>query len=388
MLSQKKKSVLIGGIVLFLLLSNISLPQSQSSLNISVKDHPNLSRIIVESSSPLSFEIEKRPSDVRIIISTDTSFRIQKEPFESSVIRSFGWRRGRDYYILTFNIIPEKFSYDYFTLDNPPQLIIDLSPLSGKKEELLPEPTIVPSLPRTERPSALSREIKTVVIDPGHGGLWPGAIGKAGTLEKDITLAISLKLAAVIRRNLALRVVLTRDKDVDVSLEDRAAMANNIKADIFLSIHANSSYQKNARGPETYFLSLEATDEEARKLAYLENNPTQPEEGIIGDNQDEIQMILWDMAQTAYLKQSSELAESIQNELNLLLRTRNRGIRQAPFTVLAGVACSAVLVEVAFLSNSREERRLLNEDFQNEVAKAIYDGLVIYLQRNSKERSE
>ena len=383
MLNQKKKSVLIGGIALFLLLSNFSLPQSQSSLNISVKDFPNLSRIIVESSLPLSFEIEKRPPDVRIIIRTDTSFQIKKEPFESSVIRSFGWRRGRDYYILTFNIIPRRFSYDYFTLDNPPQLIIDISPLSEKKEELLPEPTIVPPLSRTERPSSPSREIKTVVIDPGHGGLWPGAMGKAGTLEKDITLAISLKLAAVIRRNLALRVVLTRDKDVDVSLEDRAAMANNNKADIFLSIHANSSYQKDARGPETYFLSLEATDEEARKLAYLENNPTQPEEGIAGDNRDEIQMILWDMAQTAYLKQSSELAESIQNELNLLLRTRNRGIRQAPFTVLAGVACAAVLVEVAFLSNSREERRLLNEDFQNEVAKAIYDGLVSYLERNS-----
>jgi N-acetylmuramoyl-L-alanine amidase len=132
-----------------------------------------------------------------------------------------------------------------------------------------------------------------------------------------------------------------------------------------------------------YFLSLEATDEEARKLAYLENNPTQPEEGITGDSQDEIQMILWDMAQTAYLKQSSELAESIQNELNLLLRTRSRGIRQAPFTVLAGVACAAVLVEVAFLSNPREERKLLNEDFQNDVAKAIYDGLVNYLERNS-----
>lgn len=375
--------MLIGGIVLFLLFSNFSLPQSQLSLNISVKDFPDLSRIIVESSLPLSFEIEKRPSDVRIIIRTNTPFRIQKKPFESSVIGSFGWRRGRDYYILTFNIIPRRFSYDYFTLDNPPQLIIDVSPLSEKKEELLPESTIVPPLSRTERPSSPSREIKTVVIDPGHGGLWPGAMGKAGTLEKDITLAISLKLAAVIRRNLALRVVLTRDKDVDVSLEDRAAMANNNKADIFLSIHANSSYQKDARGPETYFLSLEATDEEARKLAYLENNPTQPEEGIAGDNQDEIQMILWDMAQTAYLKQSSELAESIQNELNLLLRTRNRGIRQAPFTVLAGVACSAVLVEVAFLSNPREERRLLNEDFQNEVAKAIYDGLVSYLERNS-----
>ena len=383
LLSQKKRTVWIGGIALFFLLSNVSLPQRPSTLRVSVKDHPKLSRIIVESSIPLSFEVEKRPTEVRIIIETNVTLQIRKEPFVSRVFKSFGWRRGRDYYVLNFGIIPGRFSYDYFTLDNPPQLIIDVSPLSQKEEEPPPELVIAPPLPETERPDAPSREITTVVIDPGHGGLWPGAKGNNGTLEKDITLAIGLKLAAVIQRNLALRVVLTRDKDVDVSLENRAAIANNNKADIFISIHANSSYLNNARGPETYFLSLEATDEEARKLAYLENNPTQPEEGVTAGNQDEIQMILWDMAQTAYLKQSSELAESIQEELNLLLRTRNRGIRQAPFTVLAGVACAAVLVEVAFISNPREERRLLDEDFQNEVAKAIYDGLVNYLERNS-----
>jgi N-acetylmuramoyl-L-alanine amidase len=233
--------------------------------------------------------------------------------------------------------------------------------------------------------STSAQGIKTIAIDPGHGGLEPGAKGRYGTLEKDIALAISLRLKAIIERNLALRVVLTREEDVDVSLENRAAKANNNKADLFISIHANSSYLKETRGPETYFLSAEASDEEARKLAYMENNPADFEKGIIGGDEDEIQMILWDMAQSAYLRQSSLLAESIQNELNLLLRTRNRGIKQAPFKVLTGVACPAVLVEVDFISNPKEEEWLLRDENQQKVAQAIYEGLVNYIKQYSQE---
>ncbi|UCC41756.1 MAG: N-acetylmuramoyl-L-alanine amidase [Candidatus Aminicenantes bacterium] len=236
-----------------------------------------------------------------------------------------------------------------------------------------------PDFSRVIVSSSSFQEAKTIVIDPGHGGLENGAKGKFGTLEKDITLGISLKLRAIIERNLALRVVLTREKDIDVSLENRAALANNNKADLFISIHTNSSYRKKARGSETFFLSLNATDEEARRLAYLENNSAEFEESIAADNEDEIKMILWDMAQKVYLKQSSQLAESIQNELNLLLRTYNRGIKQAPFRVLTGVACPAVLVEVAFISNSEEERKLLTEEFQSNVAQAIYRGLTNYI---------
>jgi N-acetylmuramoyl-L-alanine amidase len=227
--------------------------------------------------------------------------------------------------------------------------------------------------------------MKTIVIDPGHGGLEPGARGRFGTLEKNVALEIGLKLRAVIERNFPSRVVLTRDKDLNVSLENRAALANNNKADFFISIHANSSFRKDAHGSETYFLSRDATDEEARKLAFLENNPAEFGEGITGKSEDEIQMILWDMAQSAYLKQSSLLAESIQKELNLLLRTSNRGIKQAPFTVLAGVACPAVLVEVAFISNPREERSLTREGFQIKVAQAIYRGLVNYIELYSQK---
>lgn len=224
----------------------------------------------------------------------------------------------------------------------------------------------------------------TIVIDPGHGGLETGAKGKLGNLEKDITLAIALKLKAVIEKNLAFRVVLTRDRDMDVSLDQRAATANNNKASLFISIHANSSYRKKANGSETFFLSLNATDEEARRLAYFENSSSEFENQIEQENQDQIMMILWDMAQSAYLKQSEQLAEFIQIELNSLLGTVNRGIKQAPFKVLMGVACPAVLVEAAFISNQEEERALVRDGFQENVAQAIYRGLAHYLKMNSR----
>jgi N-acetylmuramoyl-L-alanine amidase len=226
-----------------------------------------------------------------------------------------------------------------------------------------------------------SQEQKTVVIDPGHGGLEVGARGRFGTLEKDITLPISQKLKSIIERKLAFRVVLTRDRDVDVSLERRSAIANNNKAFVFISIHANGYPGRNARGSETYFLNLNATDEEARRVAYIENNSTELSQ-VSGEHQDDIMMILWDMAQAAYLRQSSQLAELIQHELNTLLGTRNRGVKQAPFKILTGVACPAVLVEVAFISNPDEERKLQTENFQNSVAEAIYTGLSKYLERS------
>lgn len=225
------------------------------------------------------------------------------------------------------------------------------------------------------------QNVKTVVIDPGHGGIQNGAIGRYGTKEKDVTLGIGLKLKTIIERNLAYRVVMTRDTDIDRSLEERAAIANNNKAFLFISIHANASYRKNARGSETYFLSLNATDEETRRLAYLENNESYLESQIAGDEGDDIKLILWNMAQAAYLKQSSQLAETIQIQLNSLLKTRNRGINQAPFKVLSGVACPAVLVEVAFISNPEEEESLKNEQFQNNVAIAIYNGLKSYIEQ-------
>jgi N-acetylmuramoyl-L-alanine amidase len=224
--------------------------------------------------------------------------------------------------------------------------------------------------------------VRTVVIDPGHGGMETGAKGRFGNLEKDITLAISLKLKALIEKDMGFEVVLTRDRDVDVSIENRSATANNHKAGLFISIHANGAVQRKAAGSETFFLSLNATDEETRRLAYLENNSTDLQSRIDPSSDDDLMMILWDMAQNAYIKQSSRLAELVQNELDAMLGTRNRGIKQAPFRVLTGVACPAVLVEAAFISNPDEEQKLASSEFQTKVAEAIYRGLARYLRAN------
>jgi len=227
-------------------------------------------------------------------------------------------------------------------------------------------------------PAAAAQQ-RTIVLDPGHGGLDVGAKGKFGAVEKDVTLAISLKLKALIEGNLSYRVVLTRDKDIDVSLENRAALANNNDAAVFVSLHANGSFRKAARGSETFFLSLNSTDEESRKTAYRENTGTEAGQRIVEDDKDLVQMILWDMAQSAYVRQSSRLAELIQAELNVLLQTENRGIKQADFVVLRGVACPAVLVEAAFISNPEEEQKLADDAFQSRVAEAVYRGLYAYL---------
>jgi N-acetylmuramoyl-L-alanine amidase len=321
---------------------------------------------------------------------------LRTEPVKSRFIKSFSWVTSSDLYIIVIEVRHERFRQDSFQIEKKRQLVIDFYELTAppaveaaggkaqpvppepeKKEE--PPPAVEVTPPPVEGSSPAAKGIRTIVIDPGHGGLEVGAKGKFGTLEKDITLAISLRLKALIEKNLAFHVELTRDRDMDVSLEKRAAIANNHRAELFISIHANSSYRRNANGSETFFLSLNATDEEARRLAYLENNSADLDKPLASENKDDIMMILWDMAQSAYLKQSQRLAEIIQDELNSLLGTKDRGIKQAPFKVLTGVACPAVLVEAAFISNPEEERDLVQEAFQENVAQAIYRGLVRYI---------
>ncbi len=321
-------------------------------------------------------------------IRPNASYRFQRSSSLGRTVEAVGGARGRDYFLINIRMKSRNFSYDQFTLSNPPQLVIDITltedELQRKEQASRGDEKEKKESQASQPPFQPSRDKKVIIIDPGHGGLETGAKGKLGTEEKNITLAIGLKLKSIIERNLAAQVVLTRDKDIDFSLDSRAAIANNNRADVFVSIHTNSSYRKDARGSETFFLSRDATDEEARRLAYLENNSAEVESGIVNDNKDEIQMILWDMAQAAYLKESSQLAEYIQKELNVLLGTENRGIKQAPFKVLTGVACPAVLVEVAFISNPEEERRLGTDAFQNNVAQAIYRGLVNFLRVSSR----
>jgi N-acetylmuramoyl-L-alanine amidase len=177
-------------------------------------------------------------------------------------------------------------------------------------------------------------------------------------------------LKGMLERDAGFRVVLTRQEDTALSLDERTAIANNNKASLFVSIHANSSRRKNAWGAETYFLSAEASDDESRKLAALENNPLSLTGESASLNSD-LKLILWDMAQTQYLQESRDLAEIVQDEFNRSLNIRDRGVKQAPFKVLMGAMMPAVLIEIGFLSNPYEEEKLKGEEYQARVATAL-----------------
>jgi N-acetylmuramoyl-L-alanine amidase len=386
----------------FCLCALLALPvfagfQAAPSVEISVEDGAESCRVLLEFNQNLSTDVEKVGADLLVRIRSERPLRMRRRSFQSRFVESLGWSQSGEVYSLNIKIQLENFSYLASNLQDSPGLVIDVlprgpgagQPASGAggtdREEARADSPGTEGAAASGGASQLESGIKTVVIDPGHGGLEIGAKGPNGTLEKDVTLKLGLKLKALIERNLAFRVVMTRDKDIDVPLDNRAAIANNNRAFVFISIHANGYYHTRARGSETYFLNLNATDEEARRLAYMENNSSELER-IEGENEDDIRLILWDLAQSAYLKQSSQLAELIQNELNTLLSTLNRGVKQAPFKVLTGVACPAVLVEVAFISNPTEEKNLIREDYQDRIVEAIYNGLYKYLRVQERGR--
>ncbi len=181
---------------------------------------------------------------------------------------------------------------------------------------------------------------------------------------------------------LSCRTVLTRDTDLLLTLDDRTSIANHERADLFLSIHANSSRAATAQGSETYYLSLEASDKIAQEVASRENASGAAAAAPAGDSGNpDLDFILWDLAQSAHLKESSELAEAIQTELNAVSNTASRGIKQAPFRVLVGAAMPAVLVEVAFISNAEEEKRLRDPDFQQALADAVARAVARFFSR-------
>jgi len=373
-------------LVLFLFIPGYLFSEGEVSIQLSVKDYPDFSRVFLESSQPLSLSTEKSGSYIMVRIRADHPFRIQKSAFQSSRVESVEWIKGSDYCIITIKLLRKSFQHRHSLSQDSSLVLIDVGSSFRDSVKGNNDLEAHDTEAHSVHSSNISRgeELRTIVIDPGHGGLEAGAEGRFGTKEKKVTLDIAVKLKKIIERNLPYRVQLTREEDVDVSLDRRAAIANNYKAYVFISIHANGSYRKTARGSETFFLSLNATDEETRRLAYMENNSTELG-SIRSDNTDDIRLILWDMAQSSYIRQSSVLAEKIQTKLNTFGGTLNRGVKQAPFKVLTGVACPAVLVETAFISNPEEEKKLITDEFQDNIARAIYEGLAEFLKEYSHQ---
>ncbi len=208
-----------------------------------------------------------------------------------------------------------------------------------------------------------------VVLDAGHGGHDEGATGPSGLREKDLVLDVSRRLAEKLRKR-GVRIVMTRNADRFLSLEERTSVANDARGDLFLSIHANASPSRRPRGIETYFASLDATDDDARKTAERENEAFGASAQRF-ERDDPLAAILGSLIETQHLQESSEFAKLAQHELVEIGRARSRGVKQAPFVVLLGVQMPASLVEIGFLSNPDEEKGLRRAARREEIASAL-----------------
>ena len=269
--------------------------------------------------------------------------------------------------------------HNAFLLADPYRLVIDIQ---GQKNAA-PVATIDKSKKRTatlpEKGKLSASGIRKIVLDPGHGGKDPGAIGVGGIAEKDIVLAVAKKLERKLKQEMGVEVVLTRRDDRFIPLEDRTAIANAEGADLFVSLHMNASPNGEAKGLETYYLD-NTNDEGSLRLAARENSTSRR-------NVSDLQFILSDMTQNMKLEDSITLAHHLQHSLvdgmsTRLAEVKDLGVKKALFYVLVGARMPSVLVEMFFITNKTEGRAMSEESYQNAVVDALYDGILKYKESN------
>lgn len=272
---------------------------------------------------------------------------------------------------VAFKIRSKVISHDWYQSLDPSEIIITLRTPLGKSENYIDD--------------IKDRwMLNTVVLDAGHGGKDPGGLGKYGTKEKDIVLDIAKRIGRLLEKRSGIKVVYTREEDVFIPLIDRTKIANDNDGKIFLSIHTNSHNNRKIQGFETFLLSP-GSNEDAIEVASRENSVIKMEEKVSQyENLDGENLIMATMAQASFLKESEDLAAKIQIELGKRLKTPNRGVKQAGFFVLIGASMPNVLVEIGFLSNPNEEKRLKQSDYKDKIAEAIYEGIKRF--KNSREK--
>lgn len=224
--------------------------------------------------------------------------------------------------------------------------------------------------------------LRTVVVDAGHGGSENGAKGPGGTLEKNITLAVAHRLKAALEARLGVRVILTRDGDATVGLDERAALANNNKADAFISLHANASMLPVASGAEVFYLSLDEYGDAAQRAAHGDRESLP----VFGGGTRDIELTPWEMAQARYIQESAALAQAIEASLRERVPVSPRAIQQAPFRVLVGANMPAVLVEMGFMTNADQEKQLRSDEFQNRIVQALVEAVTRFRDARNASR--
>lgn len=327
---------------------------------------PAQTRVVVDLSRPVDYKANRLSNPDRLYFDLSGALipsEIKKNlPVEDGILRSIRAGQFNNETVRVVLDLDRIESYNVFFFDDPARLIIDIN---AKRSDIV-----------------ITKRI--IVIDPGHGGHDPGAIGPTGLKEKDVVLDIALKLRNILSSDPALEVHLTRDRDIFIPLEERTAIARKKEADCFVSIHANASPNRAARGVETYLLNW-TNDEEAIRVAARENyiSLKKMREKMAAYRND-VERILNDLSRDYKRDESLKLAHLVQNSITSDIgknyrRKINLGVKQALFYVLVGASMPSILAEVSFISNHEEERLLSREDYRSIIANSIARGIRIYL---------
>ncbi|MDD3814589.1 MAG: N-acetylmuramoyl-L-alanine amidase [Desulfocapsaceae bacterium] len=341
---------------------------------------PDTVRVVLDIESIKSYKIYSLPDPFRVIVdvhgqsnSADVAVVDKLTPPE---------KQGKDDIVsLEPGIVKERPRANLDTTDdqNAPILILQdykKNKLSAKPKEPAPELNAPLTSPALSLAQQLNLGVRRIVLDPGHGGKDPGA-SAFGLKEKDLVLQVAKKLAAKLKKEMGYEVILTRNDDTFISLEERTAIANTNGADLFISLHLNAHPSAKVYGFETYYLNL-STDSEAIRVAALENATSTHQ-------LSDLQTILSDIMKNSKIDESSRLAEKVQGALSSGLtgrkyrQVKSLGVKQAPFYVLIGAEMPAILIEMAFLSNKTDAHQVKKGGYQDALAAEIVHGLQKYI---------
>jgi N-acetylmuramoyl-L-alanine amidase len=341
--------------------------------------HPDKTRIVIDMSEQSPYQVTTLSNPDRIVVDVNGSIaKLNPEMREvfinDPLLRQVRTGQFDQETVRVVMDLKNKYKYQVFDLSSPQRIVVDVFMPEGQIVDAIVSPEVIEeTIVREDQ----DKRKYVVVIDPGHGGTQPGAVGLNGLKEKDVVLDIALQLRKILQND-DFTVYLTRDKDIDVPLESRPLMALQKEATVFISIHLNSALQKgssSARGVETYVLNSRYIGASAKDVADRENKASQ-----YHNYQDNIlNQIIADLEESASIGFSLDFADIVQKKLVHQTGLENRGVKQAPFIVLKGVNMAAVLVEVGFISNPNEEKLLKTPEFREKIAQALSQSVKDYV---------
>jgi N-acetylmuramoyl-L-alanine amidase len=396
-------SELLGQEVVYQLSTTVLTDKSSQKIlkNLRWYAYSSHTRVVLDLSHPLSYEITREDSSLIQVLLKEASLSPEMEErgetaFEKDpLLRSYNAYQTDRGAVIEIAAQGEGIEYSHFFLKSPPRVVLDVAKGTRKQSEASSPPAEMrPPLEKFEVPKkqpppegefkitrpadpAVPGALRTIVLDPGHGDFDSGAVGPTGLREKDVVLDVAMRLAPLLETKLGLKIILTRKSDIFVPLRERTRIANRYQADLFVSIHANADKSKRGRGVETFFLDLEPSDEEARAVAALENGVINLEKNA-AQELNALANLLWDLTETAHQRESSQLAEIVQNALEKNLSSPGRGVKTAHFYVLRGALMPAILTEVGFITHREEEKKLRNAEYRQAIAESLFKSIAEY----------